>query len=144
MTAGAPEEVTVRLLRAARASVTGVDIDVIAADTDELTPQASVARIGLGGPAGIRQVTASLGLGLAMAAAAGAPIRLADAVMDRLAVPVPDDDMLGPLLDHVPPVGRALPGHAPVGWPMRALPGQRPRFEPRNLDVHRRPGPVGP
>ena len=50
--AGAPEEVTVRLLRAAGASVTGVDIDVTAADTDELTPQASVAQIGLGGPAG--------------------------------------------------------------------------------------------
>ena len=50
--AGAPEEVSIRLLRAAGASVTGVDIDVTAADTDELTPQASVAQIGLGGPAG--------------------------------------------------------------------------------------------
>jgi hypothetical protein len=38
-----------------------------------------------------------------MAAAAGAPVRLADTVMDRLAVPVAGDDLLGPLLDRVPP-----------------------------------------
>jgi hypothetical protein len=133
VTAGAPEEVTVRLLRAAGASVTGVDIDVTEADTDELTPQASVARIALGGPAGTRHVTAGLGLGLAMAAAAGAPVRLPDAVMDRLAVSVPGDDLLSPLLDRVPPGAQALPGHAPAGWPMATLPGQRPRYEPRNL-----------
>ena len=133
VTAGVPEEVTVRLLRAASASVTGVDIDVTEADTDELTPQASVARIGLGGPAGTRHVTAGLGLGLAMAAAAGVPVRLADTVMDRLAVPVPDEDLLGPFLDRVPPVGQALPGHAPAGWAMGVLPSQRPRYEPRNL-----------
>jgi hypothetical protein len=133
VTAGAQEEVTVRLLRAAGASVTGVDIDVTAADTDELSPEVTVARIGLGGPAGTRQVTACLGLGLAMAAAAGAPVRVADAVMDRVAVPVPGEDMLGPLLDRVPPVGQARPGHAPADWPMGALSGQRPRFEPRNL-----------
>jgi hypothetical protein len=131
--AGAPEEVTVRLLRAAGASVTGVDIDVTAADTDELTPRASVAQIGLGGPAGTRQVTAALGLGLAMAAAAGAPVRVADAVMDRVAVPVAGDDLLSPLLDRVPPVGQAHPGRSPVGWPVGTRPGQRPRFEPRNL-----------
>ena len=109
VTAGAPEEVTARLLRAAGASVTGVDIDVTEADIDELSPQVAVARIGLGGPAGARQVTAGLGLGLAMAAAAGAPVRLADAVLDRLAVPVPGDDLLGPFLDRVPPVGQARP-----------------------------------
>ena len=113
--------------------MTGVDIDVTEADTDELTPQASVARIGLGGPAGTRHVTAGLGLGLAMAAAAGVPVRLADTVMDRLAVPVPGEDLLGPFLDRVPPVGRALPGHAPAGWAMGVLPSQRPRYEPRNL-----------
>ena len=133
VTAGAQEEVIVRLLRAAGASVTGVDVDVTAADTDELSPEVTVARIGLGGPAGTRQVTACLGLGLAMAAAAGAPVRVADAVMDRVAVPVPGGDMLGPLLDRVPPVGQARPGHAPADWPVGALSGQRPRFEPRNL-----------
>jgi hypothetical protein len=113
--------------------VTGVDIDVTEADIDELIPQAAVARIGLGGPAGTREVIAGLGLGLAMAAAAGVPVRVADAVMDRVATPVPGDDLLGPFLDRVPPVGQVLPGHAPAGWPMATLPGQRPRYEPRNL-----------
>ena len=122
VTADAPEELTTRLLNAAGASVTGVDIDVTAADTEELTPQASVARIGLGGPAGNQQVTAALGLGLAMAAAAGAPVRLADAVLDRVARPVPGDDLLTPFLDRVPPAGQAV-----------TLPGRRPRYEPRNL-----------
>jgi hypothetical protein len=72
--ADAPEELTVRLLRAAAASVAGVDIDVAAADVDELSPEVTVARVRLDGSAGPRQVTASLGLGLAMAAAAGAPV----------------------------------------------------------------------
>jgi hypothetical protein len=133
VTAGAPEEVTARLLRAAGARVTGVDIDVTEADIDELIPQVAVARIGLGGPAGTREVIAGLGLGLAMAAAAGVPVGVADAVMDRVATPVPGDDLLGPFLDRVPPVGQVLPGHAPAGWPMATLPGQRPRYEPRNL-----------
>ncbi len=133
VTAGAPEEITVRLLRAAGASVTGVDIEVTEADFDQLSPRVTVARIGLGGPAGARQVTAGLGLGLAMAAAAGAPVRLADTVMDRVAVPIAGDDLLGPLLDRVPPGAQARPGHAPADWPVGTLPGQRPRYEPRNL-----------
>ena len=66
--------------------------------------------------------------------AAGAPARLADAVMDRLAVPVPGDDLLTPFLDRVPPVARAAPGQGLPGWPMATLPGRRPRYEPRNLD----------
>ena len=136
VTADAPEELTARLLRAAGARVTGVDIDVdmTAPDTGELSPQAAVARIGLSGPAGTRHVTAVLGLGLAMAAAAGAPVRLADEVLDRVAVPVPGEDLLGPLLDRVPPVARLLPGGGISGWPVGTLPSKRPRFEPRNLD----------
>jgi hypothetical protein len=94
VTAGAPQELTARLLDAVNATVTSVDIDLTAADPTELTPQATVARIGLTGPAGTRQVAALLGLGLAMAAAAHAPVRLPDAVMDRLAVPVLGDDLL--------------------------------------------------
>jgi hypothetical protein len=86
--AGAPQELTARLLRAAGASVTGVDIDVTAADVTELSHQVTVGRVGLDGAAGTRQVTATLGLGLAMAVAAGAPVRVPDAVMDRLAEPV--------------------------------------------------------
>jgi hypothetical protein len=124
VTAGAPLELTARLLHAADASVTSVDIDVTTADATELSPQDTVARIGLTGPAGTRQVTAALGLGLAMAAAAGAPVRLPDAVMDRVAVPVPGDDLLTPFLDRVPPVAQARPGR----------PLQRPRYEPRNMD----------
>jgi hypothetical protein len=132
--AGVPQELTTRLLGAARARVTGVDIDVTQGDAAELRPEVTVARIGLAGPAGTRQVTAGLGLGLALAAAAGVPVRLADPVMDRLAVPVPGDDLLTPFLDRVPPGARARPGRGLPGWPMAALPGRRPRYEPRNLD----------
>jgi hypothetical protein len=55
-------------------------------------------------------------------------------VLDRVAVPVPGEDLLGPLLDRVPPAGRVLPGQGLAGWPVAALPGKRPRFEPRNLN----------
>ena len=92
ITEGVPQELTTRLLGAARSRVTGVDIDVTEAGAGELSPEVTVARIGLAGPAGTRQVTAGLGLGLALAAAAGAPVRLADAVLDRLALPVPGDE----------------------------------------------------
>jgi hypothetical protein len=134
VTADAPEELTARLLRAAGASVTGVDIDDTGADADELSPQGAVARIGLSGHTGTGEVSAALGLGLAMAAAAGAPLRLADEVMDRVAVPIPGDDLLGPLLGHVPPLAQVPPGRGLVGWAVGVLPGHRPRFEPRNLD----------
>jgi hypothetical protein len=132
--ADVPQELTTQLLGAARARVTGVDIDVTDASAAELSPEVTVARIGLAGPTGTRQVTADLGLGLALAAAAGVPVRLADAVLDRLAVPVPGDDLLTPLLDRVPSFARAQPGHGLPGWPMATLPGRRPRYEPRNLD----------
>jgi bifunctional DNase/RNase len=128
-----PQELTTRLLGAAGARVTGVDIDVTEAGITELSPEVTVARIGLAGPAGTRQVTADIALGLALAAAAGAPVRLADAVLDRLAVPVPGDDLLTPFLDRVPPAAFPRPGHAPPRWPL-ATPHGRPRYEPRNLE----------
>ena len=134
ITDGVPQELTARLLGAARARVTGVDVDVTDAGAAELSQEVTVARIGLAGPAGTRQVAADLGLGLALAAAAGAPVRLASAVLDRLAVPVPGDDLLTPFLDRVPPIARTQPGRGLAGWPLAALPGSRPRFEPRNLD----------
>jgi hypothetical protein len=134
VTADAPEALTARLLDAADASVTEVNIDATTADIGELSSQVTVARIRLAGSAGTRDVTADLGLGLAMAAATGAPVRLADALLDRLAVPVSGDDLLTPFLDRVPPAARALPGHGLAGWPLATLPGQRPRYEPRNLD----------
>ena len=99
------------LLLAAGVTVTAVHID-------ELGPQVTAARIEIAGPAGPRRVMGRLGHGLALAAAAGAPVRVADALIDRLAVPVPGDDLLGPFLtrDQAPASGR---------W--------RRRFEPRNL-----------
>ena len=132
ITAGVPQELTTRLLGAARARVTGVDIDLTKADAEELNQEVAVARIGLAGPAGTRQVTAALGLALALAAAAGAPVRLADAVLDRLAVPVQGDDALTPFLGRVPPAVPALAGYGLR--PLAPLRGPRPRYEPRNLD----------
>jgi hypothetical protein len=133
ITDGVPQELTTRLLGAAHARVTGVDIDVTEVGVTELSPEVTVARIGLAGPAGTRQVTADLVLGLALAAAAGAPVRLADAVLDRLGVPVPDGDLLTPFLDRVPPAAWPGLGPAPPRWPLATLHG-RPRYEPRNLD----------
>ena len=74
------DELTDRLLRAAGIRVTAVDVD-------ELGPEVTAARIQLATPAGPEHVTARLLDGLAMAITAGAPIRVANAVMDRLAVP---------------------------------------------------------
>jgi RNA polymerase sigma-70 factor, ECF subfamily len=108
------DELTARLLRAAGASVTGVDID-------DLGLEVPVARIALAGPAGTRHVTARVVEGLAVAITAGAAVRVADAVMDRLAIPRPDDD-----------------GPVPLPEPEAALavlsPSVRPRYEPRNLN----------
>jgi RNA polymerase sigma-70 factor (ECF subfamily) len=106
-----------RMLRAIGAAVTGVDID-------ELGPEVTAARIALNGPAGPQQVTAWLADGLAVAITTGAPVRVADAVMDRLAVPagsaaLPDP---GPM-----PGVPGVPGGA--GAPRRP----RPRYQPRNM-----------
>lgn len=127
---GAPEELNTRLLDAAGTRVTGVDVDVIAADDGAVDLDASTARIELSGPAGAGHVPAPFGLGLALAAAAGAPVRVPDPVLDRLAVPVSGDDLLGPFLGLVPPQAR-LTGGRLGGMPLR-LPTRRPRFEPRN------------
>ena len=107
------DELTARLLRAAGARVTGVDID-------ELGPEVPAARINLATAAGTRPVTARVVEGLAVAITAGAPIRVAEPVMDRLAVPLPDDDQ---------PVSLPEPAAA-----LAALSNtNRPRYEPRNL-----------
>jgi RNA polymerase sigma-70 factor (ECF subfamily) len=105
------EELTSRLLRAAGASVTGVEID-------ELGPEVTAARIEVAGPDGTQHVTARLPDGLAIAITAGAPIRVADAVMDRLAAPVP---------------GEHRPGPVPEQTARDLSLGSRPRYEPRNL-----------
>jgi RNA polymerase sigma-70 factor, ECF subfamily len=106
------DELNARLLRAAGASVTGVDID-------EIGPEMAAARIDLATAAGTRHVTARVAEGLAVAITAGAPVRVAEPVMDRLGVPLPVD------------------GPVPLPEPAAALavlsPGRRPRYEPRNL-----------
>jgi bifunctional DNase/RNase len=111
-------ETAVRLLRAAGTEVSAVDIEPASDDVPELRGDTVTARVGLATATGTRPFTASAKYGLALAAVAGAPVRVADQVMDRLAVPVEGEDMLAPFL---PPAWR---------WPP-----DRParRFEPRNM-----------
>jgi len=105
-----PDELTGRLLRAAGTRVTAVDVH-------ELGPEVTVARIELATPAGAEHVTARLLDGLAMAITSGAPIRVADAVLDRLAVPA-ETSQGGPMPEQTAPdLSIDL----------------RPRYEPRNL-----------
>jgi RNA polymerase sigma-70 factor (ECF subfamily) len=104
--AATADDLTAELLRAADTRVSGVDID-------ELGPEVAAARIRLASPAGAQQVTARLAEGLAIAIATGAPLRVTDAVMDRL-----------------PPPGAPERGPA---VPAADRPPRRPRFEPRNL-----------
>jgi hypothetical protein len=92
------EVITVGLLRAAGVTVTGVDID-------ELDPALTTgprhgrdlaqaaARIGFtaAGTAEPAQMPVPIGYALAMAAATGAPIRVADQLMNQLAVPAQGD-----------------------------------------------------
>jgi hypothetical protein len=109
--------------------VTGVDID-------ELGPEVTAARIAVNGPAGPQQVTARLADGLAVAITTGAPVRVAETVMDWLAVPAAPSspgrsDYSGPGSSDHP---RATPGvPAKPGALVRAPRRPRPRYEPRNL-----------
>jgi hypothetical protein len=140
-TRGIPEELAVRLMSAAGGSVTGVEIHPDRADIEEVTEQTCTARIQLGGPSGTRHVAARLDLGLTLAVVSGARILVADVPMDRLAVPVPDGDVLAPFGEARPVKAEREPAvfmvdrragrvfQVPGG-----LPGKRPRFEPRNMD----------
>jgi RNA polymerase sigma-70 factor (ECF subfamily) len=105
------DALTVRMLRAIGATVTGVEIG-------ELGPEVTAARIGING----REVTARVVEGLAIAIAAGAPVRVADTVMDRLAVPAGTTPVREP--GRKPPVG---PGSRRVSRPI-----PRPRYSPHN------------
>jgi hypothetical protein len=120
--AGVLEAAAARLLHAAGVAVTAVDIEPASADVPELRSDTVAARVGLGTAAGSRQVMVSAGYGLRLAVVTGAPVRVGDAVMDRLAVPVRGEDVLAPFL--FPAVGR------PPGGPG---PGPGRRFEPRNM-----------
>lgn len=118
--AGVLEETAARLLHAAGVTVTAVDIEPAGQDVPELRPGTTAARVGLATAAGTRNVVVSAGYGLKLAVAAGVPVRVADEVMDRLAVPVQGEDVHAPFL--LPSAVRP-PGD----------PGQRQRFEPRNM-----------
>jgi len=117
---GVLEETAARLLHAAGVAVTAVDIEPAGEDVPELRSGTAAARVGLATAAGTRHVTVSAGYGLKLAVVAGAPVRVADEVMDRLAVPVHGEDVHAPFL---------LPSAA---WPP-GDPGQRQSFEPRNM-----------
>lgn len=122
--AATADDLTAELLRAADARVTGVDID-------ELGPEVAGARIRLAGPAGPQTVTARLAEGIAVAIATGAPLRVADAVMDRLARP-PAREGAEPAQAPEPTISPAPQERGPAGQPADRL-RRRPRFEPRNL-----------
>ena len=113
-------ETAARLLRAAGTAVLAVDIEPTSDDVPELRWDTVTTRVGLATATGTRPVTVSAEYGLALAAVAGAPVRVADEVMDRLAVPVEGEDMLAPFLQ-----------------PADARPSGSPRlerrFEPRNM-----------
>jgi hypothetical protein len=113
-------ETAVRLLRTAGTEVSAVDIQPTSDDVPELRWDTVTARVGLATATGTRPVTVSAEYGLALAAVAGAPVRVADTVMDRLAVSVPDEDVLVPFL---PLADARPPGSA----------GRERRFEPRNM-----------
>ena len=118
--AGVLEETVARLLHAAGVAVTAVEIEPAGDDVPELRWDTVVVRVRLATAPGTRPVTVSAEYGLALAAVAGAAVRVADEVMDRLAVPVQGEDVHAPFLPQaaVRPPGR---------------PGQGPRFEPRNM-----------
>jgi hypothetical protein len=117
--AGVLEETAARLLDAAGVAVTAVDIEPAGEDVPELRSDTAAARVELATAAGTRHVTVSAGYGLKLAVVAGAPVRVTDEVMDRLAVPVHGEDVHAPFL---------LP------WAVRpGAPGQRQSFEPRNM-----------
>jgi hypothetical protein len=118
--AGVLEETAARLLSAAGVAVAAVDIEPAGEAVPEPRPDTSAARVELATAAGTGYVTVSAGYGLKLAVAAGAPVRVADAVMDRLAVPVHGEDVHAPFL---PPAAVRPPGRRQQG----------PRFEPRNM-----------
>jgi hypothetical protein len=155
-TAEAPEDLAARLLRAAGARVTGVDIDpsdggldveasatgvitegsatgvadVTGASARLLLPEATTTRVGISGRSGVRYAPARMGLALALALVSDAPVHVADSLMERFAVPFEDGDLLAPFLDVIPPPDPRLVARKPAPF---AVAGRRPRFEPRNM-----------
>ena len=121
------EAITAGLLRVAGVTVTGVDIDEL--DTALTTgprqghgnAQATTRiEFTAAGTAEPRQMTVRIGYALAMAAATGAPVRVADQLMDQLAVPA-QDDLVGQFTRDVP-----LPRHRRRRGLSRLFRGQPP------------------
>ena len=101
--------ITASLLRAAGVTVTGVDIDEL--DTALTTgprhgrdaaPATARIEFTAAGTAEPRQMPVRIGYALAMAAATGAPVRVADQLLDQLAVPAQGDDLVGQFTRDVP------------------------------------------
>jgi hypothetical protein len=102
------EVITAGLLRTAGVTVTGVDLDELdpalttgprrGRDTAQATARIEFTAAGT---AESRQMTVRIGYALAMAAATGAPIRVADQLMDQLAVPA-QEDLVGQFTRNVP------------------------------------------
>jgi hypothetical protein len=100
--------ITADLLRAAGVTVTGVDIDELdpaltagprrGRDTPQATTRIEFTAAGTGEP---RQLPVRIGYALAMATTTGAPIRVADQLMDQLAVPA-QSDLVGQFTRDVP------------------------------------------
>jgi hypothetical protein len=137
--AGVPEELAARLVSASGASVTGVELHPVVADVQEVTAETFAARVELGGLPDARHVATRLDAGLALAVVTGARVGVPGPVMDRLAVPVPDGDLLAPFrgrgLEAAGPGQVSLSRRAgPVAHVRGDGPGKRPRFEPRNMD----------
>jgi hypothetical protein len=134
-TADIPEGLGGRLLDAAGASVTGVDIQPVTRNPDKVNADTCAARVALGAA----HVTARLDQGLTLAVVTGAPVRVDDTLMDRLAAGVPADDPAAPFRQPPPPPGRVIieverGTRRALHVPGADLSGVRPRFEPRNLD----------
>jgi len=102
------EVITAGLLRGAGVTVSGVDIDMLdttlttgpqhGRDTAQATARIEFTAAGTAEP---RQMTVRIGYALAMAAATGAPVRVANELMDQLAVPA-QDDLVGQFTRDVP------------------------------------------
>ena len=122
------EAQTWRLLQAVGVAVTGADIDeldaAVTAGPRPGRPDARAwARIGFtaAGAAEPRQMQVPLGYALALAAAFGAPVRVAGQVMDSLAVATRGRDLLGVFLGE------------DAQRPGQPREPDVPRFAPRNL-----------
>jgi hypothetical protein len=106
-------------------AVTAVDIEPASEDVPELRSDTAAARLELATADGTRHVMVSAGYGLKLAVVAGAPVRVADAVMNQRAVPVQGEDVLAPFLLQRPAAGPSRAGAA---------------FRAAEHGVHRQPG----